>query len=64
MQQNVGNIEKVARAVLGLGLLSLIFLLEGNIRWVGLAGIILIVTAAIGWCPISSVLGINTSKSK
>ncbi len=64
MQQNVGNIEKVARVVLGLGLLSLIFLLEGAIRWVGLVGIILLVTAAIGWCPISSVLGINTCKSK
>ena len=64
MQQNVGSIEKIARVILGLGLLSLIFLLEGNIRWVGLAGIILIVTAAIGWCPISSVFGINTCKSK
>jgi hypothetical protein len=64
MQQNVGNIEKIARVVLGLGLLSLIFILEGDIRWVGLAGIILLVTAAIGWCPISSALGINTSKSK
>lgn len=64
MQQNVGNIEKIVRVILGLGLLSLIFLLEGNIRWVGLAGVILLVTAAIGWCPISSVLGINTAKSK
>ncbi len=64
MQQNVGNIEKIARVVIGLGLLSLIFILEGNMRWVGLAGIILIVTAAIGWCPISSVLGINTCKTK
>ncbi len=64
MQQNVGNVEKIARVILGLGLLSLIYLLEGNIRWVGLTGIILLVTAGIGWCPISQVLGINTSKSK
>jgi hypothetical protein len=63
MQQNVGDIEKVVRVVLGLGLLSLIFILEGNIRWVGLAGIILLATAAIGWCPINSIFGINT-KSK
>jgi ABC-type sulfate transport system permease subunit len=64
MQQNVGNIEKIARVVLGLGLLSLFFLVSGSIRWIGLAGIVLIATAAIGWCPISSVLGINTCKTK
>ena len=64
MQQNVGNTEKIARVILGLGLLSLVFILEGNLRWIGLAGLILLATAAIGWCPISHVLGINTSKSK
>ncbi len=33
MTKNVGNTERVIRVIVGLGLLSLIFLLEGNARW-------------------------------
>ncbi len=65
MEKNVGHpIDKAIRIVIGIVLLSLIFILQGDIRWVGLIGIIPIVTAAIGWCPGWVVLGINTCKTK
>jgi hypothetical protein len=52
------------RIIIGVVLLSLVFYLEGNIRWIGLIGIIPILTVVIGWCPGWAVLGINTSKTK
>jgi Protein of unknown function (DUF2892) len=37
----------------------------GPLRWIGLlAGIVLIVTALIGTCPIYRLLGVNTGKVK
>jgi hypothetical protein len=64
MKQNVGSVDKVIRVVLGVALLSLIFFLEGPVRWVGLVGAVLIVTAAISWCPIFAVLGLSSNKAK
>ncbi len=63
MLKNVGSIDKIARVILGLGLLSLIFILEGNARWLGLIGIVPLVTMAMGWCPAYAILGIKTCKS-
>ena len=60
MTRNIGNTERVIRIIVGLGLLSLIFLLEGNARWWGLIGLGPIVTAVIGYCPPYAWFGINT----
>lgn len=62
MDINVGSIDRVFRIVLGLGLLSLFFILDGNARWFGLVGIVLLVTALIGWCPIYKVCGTRTGR--
>jgi hypothetical protein len=64
MQTNVGSVDKVIRVVLGLALLSLIFILEGNIRWLGLIGIAPLATVALGWCPGYALLGLSTAKKK
>lgn len=63
MKHNVGSIDKVARIIVGLGLLSLIFILEGNLRWLGLIGIVPLFTVAMGWCPAYALFNIST-KSK
>jgi len=63
MDKNVGSTDKVIRIVIGLAVLSLLFLLEGSNRWFGLIGLIPILTAIVGWCPGWAVLGINTCKS-
>ena len=58
MQKNVGAIDKVLRVVIGLGLLSLIFIGPKTL-W-GLIGIVPLATVAMGWCPAYSLLGIKT----
>ncbi len=58
MQKNVGAIDKVLRVVIGLGLLSLIFVGPKTL-W-GLIGIVPLATVAMGWCPAYSLLGIKT----
>lgn len=64
MTQNIGNTERVIRAIVGLGLLSLVVILEGNARWWGLIGLMPLLTAAFGYCPPYAMLGINTCAKK
>ncbi len=58
MKTNTGNIDRILRAIIGLVLLSLVFVGPQTL-W-GLIGIIPLVTAIIGICPAYSLLGINT----
>lgn len=60
MTRNIGPIDKGVRIVLGLVLLSLIFVLEGDLRWVGLIGVVPLLTALMGNCPLYSVFGFST----
>jgi hypothetical protein len=60
MQVNIGSIDKTVRIVAGLVLLSLVFLLEGKARWFGLIGVVPLVTAFTGFCPLYTLLGVNT----
>jgi hypothetical protein len=50
--------------VLGLALLSLLVILEGNARWLGLIGLVPLATAALGWCPAYLPFGISTCGAK
>ncbi|WP_371345374.1 DUF2892 domain-containing protein [Ancylobacter sp. IITR112] len=63
MTRNIGPVDKALRVVLGLVLLSLLFVLEGDLRWLGLIGLVPLLTALIGNCPLYSVLGISTCPS-
>lgn len=60
MKTNVGNVDKIIRIVVGIGLLSLLVILEGNMRFLGLIGIVPITTALMGWCPLYTVLGMSS----
>ncbi|MFO0989522.1 MAG: DUF2892 domain-containing protein [Alphaproteobacteria bacterium] len=60
MITNMGSIDRVVRVVVGLALLSLLFVLDGGARWFGLIGVVPILTAAIGWCPAYLAFGIST----
>ncbi|MFQ5629200.1 MAG: YgaP-like transmembrane domain [bacterium] len=60
MDANVGSIDKVVRIVLALVFFSLFFALEGNWRFVAAIGFIPLVTAFVSWCPLYSLLGVNT----
>lgn len=60
MNINVGSMDRVVRVGLGLALLSAVFWLEGPVRWFGLIGLVPLLTAIFGICPLYTVLGIRT----
>jgi len=60
MRDNVGNADRIIRIILGVALLSLVFILEGNARWFGLIGIMPIFTALMRWCPAYAIVGMST----
>ena len=60
MQANVGKVDKILRMVIGLGLISLVFV-GPQTPW-GWIGIIPLATALIGWCPLYKIIGVNTCK--
>ncbi|MBN1541017.1 DUF2892 domain-containing protein [candidate division KSB1 bacterium] len=66
MKVNEGKVDRILRAVIGLILLAaaLIFL-QGALVWVvAVVGVVLLVTAASGFCGLYALLGINTAKNK
>ena len=62
MKQNIHNVERVIRVVLGLAVLSLVFVGPQTL-W-GLIGLLPIATGLIGWCPPYQLLGISTCKRR
>lgn len=62
MKINVGSIDRWVRIVLGLALLSAVFLLDDSSRWLGLIGLVPLMTAAVRVCPLYSMLGISTCR--
>jgi len=60
MTANVGNTDRVIRFAVGCALLAYFFLGSGPASWLGLIGIVPILTALAGWCPAYRVLGLNT----
>jgi hypothetical protein len=61
MGTNIGAVDRVIRVVLGIGLLSLVFI-GPHTPW-GWVGLIPLATAAIGWCPAYTLLGLKTCKA-
>jgi hypothetical protein len=64
MKANVGGIDRAVRIIAGLAILSLYFVLEGAARWWALAGLVVLATGVIRWCPAYLPFGISSSKDK
>jgi hypothetical protein len=58
MNKNMGSVDRIVRIIVGLGLISLVFV-GPQTPW-GWIGVILVATALIGWCPMYLPFGINT----
>ena len=58
MTKNIHQIERIARIVIGLGLISQAFIGAAN-PWF-LLGAVPLLTGLIGWCPPYAMFGINT----
>ena len=56
--KNVGTIDRVLRIVVGLALISIVFI-GPQTPW-GWIGIVPLGTALLGYCPLYSLLGIKT----
>lgn len=62
MKVNAGTIDRVLRVLVGIGLLSLAFL--GPKTAFGYVGLIPLLTGLVGYCPLYTVLGVNTCSMK
>jgi hypothetical protein len=58
MSPNVGSFDRGLRVLIGLGLLSLVFV-GPKTMW-GLIGIVPLATASMSFCPLYSIFGWST----
>ena len=62
MTKNVGGIDRILRLVVGLLLMGRAA--TGTVGWWGWLGVVLLGTAALGWCPPYALFGWNTCANK
>lgn len=64
--KNVGSVDRVLRVVVGLALLIYAFGYPAQTgwNWVGFIGVIPLLTAAFGTCPLYGLVGLNTCSVK
>ena len=60
--KNVGGIDKILRIVVGLVLISLVFLGPQTL-W-GWVGLVPLVTGLFGFCPLYKIFGLNSCPIK
>ena len=60
MSANVGGVDRILRVIVGLILISLVFV-GPQTPW-GWIGVVPLLTALMGWCPPYALLGINTCR--
>jgi hypothetical protein len=58
MNRNEGSLDRAVRAIAGLALIGAT--LAGAIGPWGWIGVVPLLTAAVGWCPVYTLLGVNT----
>ena len=62
MKKNVGNIDRLLRAIIGTIVVTLGLL---NKNWIlDLVGFIVLLSGVFGRCPLYSIFGLNTAKAK
>ncbi len=57
-KNNVGQLDRILRVIVGLGLISLVFIGPKSL-W-GWVGVVPLLTGLIGTCPLYTLLGIRT----
>jgi hypothetical protein len=62
MTTNIGSIDRVLRVLAGVTLVALT--VTGTIGVWGWIGLVPLATAALGWCPLYTVLGFSTCAVK
>ncbi len=62
MPTNEGNLDRALRVIAGAGILSLAFIGPQS-AW-GYVGLVPLITGLVGYCPLYSLLGLNTCPVK
>lgn len=60
MPINVGTADRIIRIVAGVALIAYAAVSHGAIQWIAVAGVILIITAIVRFCPAYWLLRIKT----
>jgi hypothetical protein len=65
MSRNIGALDRVMRVIIGLVLVAYavpVGFSSTGWNWVGWIGVVPLLTAAIGFCPLYRVMGISSCK--
>jgi hypothetical protein len=62
MNKNVGNVDRSIRIVVGIALIAMVFV-GPQTQW-GWIGLIPLATAAMSWCPLYTLIGVQTSADR
>ncbi len=62
MTKNMGSIDRIVRIVLGVLLILFAVMGPADIawKWIGWIGVVPLVTAALAWCPLYTLIGLKT----
>ena len=61
MKRNVGTVDRIIRAIVGILIIVICIIFKS---WWGIIGLLLLISAALGYCPPYKLLGISTYKGK
>ncbi len=64
MKANVGGVDRILRIVLGLALLAMFFMAEGTLKYVGLIGVVPLLTGLVRFCPLYTLLGVSSCPAR
>ena len=67
MTKNVGTVDRTLRIILGLVLLGYALKLgvpDTGWNWIGWIGVVPLLTALVGTCPLYSLIGVSTCSTK
>lgn len=64
MNKNIGKTDQIIRFVIALAFFSLFFVLTMPMKLLGLIGVVPLLTAIFGFCPLYKLLGMDTCRIK
>ena len=59
MKSNIGPKDRMVRMVLGVVLACFALFLQGHLRLLGIAGLVLLVTSVVNWCPLYALFDVD-----
>jgi hypothetical protein len=59
MKKNVGGVDRIVRIVIGVILLAIGLIAQS---WWGLIGLVPLLTAGLNFCPLYTLIGVNSVK--